>query len=452
MFLLPTLTWADLRRRTGFRLGAMLAALVAAGMLAMAAVTYWLGAAALIHVTDRAIEEQLVLLAARPAPMLPFMIRSRLGHNPAVITLVGLYSAGGTLIVGDLGPKPDVPLDSAVHELRVTQPGGTAEHIRVAARRLPDGTVLAVGRNVAELLAIRRGLMQALALGLVPAVLLSLSGGVTVGMRTERRLAAIRAVAARIMAGHLDERLPVGHRGDELDQLCLISNQLLARSEELVLALKAAGENIAHDLRTPLTSVRMRLERAQCTPAAAPALIDSAMTGLDQVLAIVSALLRIAEIEHGRRIAGFARFDLMLVVKDVAETFRILAEEKRIRLVAAAGASVMITGDRDLLTEALVNLVDNAIKFTMAGGEVQVSVAGEPGRPILRVADRGLGIPMAERDAVFRRFYRSETSRTTPGSGLGLNLVAAIAKLHGFGVRISDNAPGCIVEILCWPS
>lgn len=451
--MLSDLLRGDLRRRTGFRFGLTLAVLLAAGMLAMFAATFWLGSAALLSATDRSVREQVDLLGARPPEMIEFMIASRLGQGPAVVTLVGLYRPDGTLIVGDIGPEPPaVPADGAVHSVSVVELDGTVDQRRVAARRLPDGRFLAVGRSVAEILAVRGDLLRALMLGLVPAVLLSLGGGVLIGMRTERRLAAVRAAAARIMAGHLDERLPVGGRGDDLDQLCRISNQILARTEELVMALRAAGENIAHDVRTPLTAVRMRLERARLIgePGWEP-LVERSIEGIDQVLAIVTALLRIAEIEHGRRVAGFVPFDLAAVMRDAAETFAALAEEKGVLLDVHPSPPIMVVGDRDLVTEAIVNLLDNAVKFTPAGGRVDVSLVGEPNRPVLRVADSGPGIPTAEREAVFRRFHRGERSRTTPGSGLGLNLVAAIARLHGFGVRLGDNEPGCTAELLCWP-
>ncbi|TCZ52755.1 sensor histidine kinase [Roseicella aquatilis] len=446
----------DLFRRTAFRTGLGLAALLSAAMLSVFGVTLWLGSAALSDVTDRSIAEQLELLAARPPELLPFMIESRLNRQPAVITLVGLYAPDGALIIGDIGRvPPDVPLDGRVHALGNPEAGGVpAARLRIAGRRLPDGRLLFVGRDVGDILALRSRLVRALLLGLLPAVVLSILGGAIFGLRAERRLARLRAAAERIMDGHIAERLPVSHRGDELDQACRHMNRVLDRAEELVSALKGVGEDIAHDLRTPLTAVRTGLERglrARDT-VARQAAMERAIAGIDRALAIVSALLRIGEIERGRQRAGFAAFDLAAVLRDAAEAYLPLAEDKGLRLSLDAAGPVQIFGDPALVAEAVMNLLDNAVKFTPAGGTVQVALAGAPDRPVVRIADTGPGIPPEERAAVFRRFWRGDRSRSTQGQGLGLNLVAAIAKLHGFGIRLADSRPGCTIELLCWPA
>lgn len=446
---------SDLLRRTGFRYGVGLAVLLSAAMLSMFGVTFWLGSAALFGATDRSIVEQLELLAARPPDLLPFMIQSRLNHQPAVITLVGLYATDGRLIVGDLGSEPpEIPLDGVAHEVVAAAPPGLpAERRRVAGRRLPDGRLLYVGRNVEEIAEVRGDLIRALLLGLIPAIVLSIAGGAVFGIRAERRLAVLREAAERIIEGHIHERLPVSRREDELDQLCRHMNRVLDRSEELVSALKAVGEDIAHDLRTPLTAVRAGLERG-AKAAGMPdkqAAIERSIAGLDRALSIVTALLRIAEIERARRKAGFSSFDLAAVVRDTAETYLPVAEDKGVRLTVEAAQPVEVSGDQDLLTEALVNLLDNAVKFTPSGGQVSITLGGGPDRPIVRVTDSGPGIPKEEREAVFRRFYRGEKSRSTRGTGLGLSLVAAIAKVHGFAVCLEDDGPGCTMELLCWP-
>lgn len=423
-------------------------------MLSVFGVTLWLGSAALSDVTDRSIAEQLELLAARPPELLPFMIESRLNRQPAVITLVGLYAPDGGLVVGDIGRAPPaVPLDGRVHEQRSAGSGDMrARRLRIAGRRLPDGRLLFVGRDVGDIPALRSRLVRALLLGLLPAVALSVLGGAVFGLRAECRLAGLRAAAERIMDGHIEERLPVSRRGDELDQACRHMNRVLDRAEELVSALKGVGEDIAHDLRTPLTAVRAGLERGLRARDASTrqATMERAIAGIDRALAIVSALLRIGEIERGRRQAGFADFDLAGVLRDATEAYQPLAEDKGLSLSLEIAGPVQVFGDPDLIAEAVMNLLDNAVKFTPVGGAVQVALAGAPDRPVLRIADTGPGIPPEERAAVFRRFWRGDRSRSTQGHGLGLNLVAAIARLHGFGVRLVDGSPGCTIELLCW--
>jgi len=448
----------DVIRRTGFRWSIVVAAVLAAGTMLMFGVVYSLGTDALFRTADKSVLEQLDLLAARPAELLPFMITSRMRDrldNPHVITEVGLFDADGKRIVGDI---PEIPhalrLDGHVHtEVSPRPSADEPQHERVAGRILPDGRILVVARNVDDLLAMRSSILWTLAFALVPAILLSIAGGVIVGTRTQRRLLALRRTAERIIAGHLDERLAARVPGDDLDQLAAIVNRILDRLEALVHALKGAGEDIAHDIRTPLASVRARLERGREHAESRDqllAVVDQSIAGIDQALAIAAALLRIAEIEHSQRYAGFAPFDLAEILRDAAEAYGPVAEDKGVRLTLDAAPAAQILGDRDLMLELVLNLVDNAVKFTPSGGSVRLDLAATPDGPLLRVADSGPGIPEDEMGLVFRRFYRSDKSRSSKGHGLGLSLVAAIAGLHGFRLSLHSAKPGCIVELQCW--
>jgi signal transduction histidine kinase len=446
----------ELVARSGARWGMAVAAPLAAGTLVMLLIAYSSATYALYRTLDQSVIEQLELLSARPPALLPFMISSRMHHGPGVVTLVGLFSPDGTAIVGDIRAiPPGLTLNGKVHDLRIldTDPT-TPERERAAGRQLPDGRILIVARDTAGVLDLRAGLLRALVLAMVPALLLSLAGAALLGHGTRRRLLRLQAAAERIIAGRLDERLPVRTPGDELDQLALIVNRILARMEELVAALKGVGEDIAHDMRTPLATVRARLERARADPAAPPhvtAAIGRAIGGIDRALATMAALLRIAEVEQGRRRAGFAPFDLAEAVREIADAYRPLAEERAIAFAVAAAGPAPATGDRDLFMEAVANLIDNAVKFTPRGGSVRVTLTGPTGRAMLRVADSGPGIAPEERALVFRRFYRSDRSRHTSGTGLGLPLVAAVARLHGFALRVTEGAPGCVMEMDCWP-
>jgi signal transduction histidine kinase len=221
--------------------------------------------------------------------------------------------------------------------------------------------------------------------------------------------------------------------------------------ESMIRALEGVGNDIAHDLRTPLTRARLILERGvshATTLEQLQAAADKAIAGIDQSLSIVTALLRLAEIENGRRCAGFGRVALGDLLREVFDIYEPIAETKGITLRVGISSEPSIRGDRDLLMEAVANLVDNAIKFTPEGGRVDLELLRDGRRSVVRVTDTGAGIAEQEREAVLRRFYRSDKIRSTPGVGLGLNLVAAIVRLHGFRLVI-HSGPGARVEIVC---
>jgi signal transduction histidine kinase len=249
----------------------------------------------------------------------------------------------------------------------------------------------------------------------------------------------------------LRERLPTSGRGDTFDQIAVSVNQMLGDIESLVREIAAVGDNIAHDLRTPLTRVRVRLERGRARAASLDELrtvVDQAIGGLDQSLAIVTALLRIAEIEHSRRLEGFSQVPLGPLVREIWDLYEPIAEDKGVALRVNSADETTVHGDRDLLFEAVANLVDNAIKFTPEGGNVDLTLLSREIGTVVQVRDTGPGITEIERESVTKRFYRSDKSRRTEGLGLGLSLVAAIVKLHGFQFVITAG-PGCTVEIIC---
>ena len=323
--------------------------------------------------------------------------------------------------------------------------------IRAIARHMPNGGALVIGREVDETREISHVVGQALALGLLPGLCLCLLAGAWLSMRAQKRVEEVNQRVQRIIAGDLRERLPHRDVDDPFSRLTVIVNGLLDEMEAMIHALAGVGNDIAHDLRTPLTRARLALERGRTNATTLEQLqsvADKAVANIDQSLTIITALLRLAAIENSRRSAAFGDVALHEMLREVCDIYEPIAENKNINLRVDVGHRFNVRGDRDLLLEAVANLVDNAIKFTPEGGKVNIELLRGDSETIVRVSDTGPGISEQEREAVLRRFYRSDKIRSTPGVGLGLNLVAAIVKLHGFRLVIHSGQGGRL-EIIC---
>jgi signal transduction histidine kinase len=444
----------EFARTTTFRGALAVASIFTLYMLALFGVIYWRTGDYLTARSDAVIALQAKVFAAGSLGEQLIAVDQLLQQDPRNVQHAGLFAPNGRRLGGNLERvPPEITIDGPVRSAVIpVGPGGTdRQAIRAIARSVPGGGVLAIGRDVDETTQISEIVGETLAAGLLPVLCLSIAAGLLLSIRAQRRVAQVNASVQRIVAGDLRQRLPVRGVDDPFDKLATIVNGMLEQIEALIQDIAGVGDDIAHDLRTPLTRARVTLQRGRenaRTLEESQAAIDRAIAGLDQSLAIVTALLRIAEIEHARRLAGFATVALADVVLEVGDMYEPIAEEKDVTLQVDAGARPMVHGDRDLLFEAVANLVDNAIKFTPAGGKVQLALLDRSGESVLRVADTGPGITEAERDMVLRRFYRSDRSRQTRGVGLGLSLVAAIAKLHGFRLTLVPG-PGCVAEIVC---
>jgi signal transduction histidine kinase len=298
----------------------------------------------------------------------------------------------------------------------------------------------------------RRAVIQALIWSIVATLGLGLGVGVLMSRRTLARLEAINQAAERVRRGEVKHRMPVGRRGDEYDRLAENLNAMLEEIERLLGAVRAVTNNIAHDLRSPLTRLKTRLEIALAASEDAAArreAIERALAEADELLATFNALLSIADAEAGTGRAEMDRVDLEGLARDVAELYEPAAEEKGLTLERGLHGPATITGNRQLLFQVLANLLDNAVKYTPSPGRIvlRLEPATEEQGPALIVADSGPGIPAEDRERVLERFVRLDASRSTPGSGLGLSLVAAIARLHAATLALDDNAPGLKVML-----
>lgn len=294
--------------------------------------------------------------------------------------------------------------------------------------------------------------MIELAMVAVAMLLLVLAGlaAVLVTRRTVGRIEQINATSRAIMLSGLDQRIPLRGSNDEWDRVAENLNQMLDRIETLMGEVKQVSDNVAHDLRTPLTRMRGRLEKAYHAPRNSEtdaALIGDTIADLDAVLGMFASITRISEIETRARTGAFRALDLFEIAGEVVELYDAAAEQVATRLSFAGERGVAITGDRDLLFDAIANLVDNAIKHGCKGGQVTVTCRRADGAAVITIADDGPGIPAEQRGHVFKRFYRLEQSRYTSGNGLGLSLVAAVAHLHGAEIALHDNAPGLTVAL-----
>lgn len=409
----------------------------------------WQTAHYLDNVVDRILEQRAHYLASVDRAHLPPLITATAQLDLQGVMSAGLFDAQGHYITGDIDRLPEpLDIDGIVHDL----PGGvrrvSGEHaarIRAVALRLEDGSVMLLARDYGVIdrvgAIIRGSLLWALSLVLVPGLL----GGYLLGRGPLRRVRRVQTAIEPVMRGDLGARLPVSGRRDEIDMLASIVNRMLDQLERLLGEVKGVSDSIAHDLRTPLTRLRTQLHRVQQMSAADDprhGLVERCIVDADALLDRFRALLRISELEDIGRRAGFADVDLADTLRRVHELYAPLAEEKQVDFALDVAALPPLRADANLLFEAIGNLVDNAIKFAPRGGHVRLRGAREGVQVRIDVLDDGPGIAAGEREAVLGRFYRSRSDAGVDGHGLGLPLVAAIARLHGCQFTIGENADG----------
>jgi signal transduction histidine kinase len=434
-------------RTTTFRLTALYGVVFALGAFALLGIIYVQSTGFLTRRVDGILNTQAEALRQAPPEALDRRINYALTLNGERTGVFALFSPNGARLAGNLDVMPaglrvgGAPIESAPSR-------AFPANARLIARALPTGNVLVVGRDVNQLQEMRAIIASALAWSGLSILAFGVVSGVALSIRPLRRLRVLQAVGQDIASGDLKRRMPVSRRHDELDMLAATVNHMMGEVERLMNEVKGSTETIAHDLLRPLTRASTRLHRMTQIGALDLAEIDRVAVEIDDVLSRFRAILRITELEARQRRAGFSPVDLADVVGAVAELYQPLAESRSVSLRAVATSGIVVEADLKLLVEAVSNLVDNAIKFS-GGGMVDVHLGADSDQPCIIVRDSGLGIPAHERTAVLQRFYRGERHRLTEGSGLGLSIVAAVVRLHGFELALEDANPGLRVVIAC---
>jgi signal transduction histidine kinase len=442
-----------------FRLALTYMTLFVLSVMLLLGFIYWFAASYMVRESDELIVAEINDVADRYDMLgldgLVSLIDERLSHQPTGLSVYLLTDHDYSPLAGNLKSWPMAGTDAQgwINFKLVSSEGGHPGENLVRARRftLPGGYHLLVGRIISHLVAMEDRIMITLFWGLGVMLLLGGVVGWWMSRRMALRIETINRTNRDIISGDLSRRIPLQGTNDELDRLAGGINEMLDRIQALMEDVRRITDNIAHDLRTPLgrlhnqlDDLRGEVERAGFDTAG----VDRAKDESERLLATFNALLRIARIEARSRTEGFTPVDLTALVQDVAEYYAPLAEQRNQTLVVDTAPAVRLVGDRDLLFQALANLLDNAVKYTPEAGEIKVTLkVSTADAAELTVADTGPGIPTDAGLQVFRRFFRLESSRSTPGSGLGLSLVEAVAHLHGMTITVTDNAPGTRITL-----
>jgi signal transduction histidine kinase len=427
--------------------------LVLAG--ALIAVVYWIvdstQTAALVNVIDADISTINNGYRGGGVNEAVEIIRQRLGSaDYSNVDLPGGYILLADAASGKLAGNLDSLTPPRLGPISIHRPHQKHGMVLGKGVYLADGLYLFVGRDTAGLDAVRTRILQAFAWLAGATLILAALGGLLFSVQFLRRIDAITKTCNAIVAGRFNDRIALRGSNDELDRLASAINAMLDRIAALLENLRQVSSDVAHDLRTPLTHLRQRLEHAHAASSSVEdysAAVARAIADTDELLRVFTALLRISQIEAGTRVAAFSVLSLSDLLNRIYEMYRPVAEDHGHVLRRDIRAAVHVRGDAELLTQLFVNLVENALRHTPPSTPIVIALAVSADTTTATVCDSGPGIDVDEREKVFRRFYRVTTSRTTPGNGLGLALVGAIAKLHQARIGLSDNAPGLCVSI-----
>jgi signal transduction histidine kinase len=441
-------------RTASFRLSALYAILFGGLVLLLGTAALWSTRSALEQQLTRRIEAEMTLLEqefrASGLDRLIATVEQRTRTKDNLDYFVA--DPAGKRLAGDLVPVPDrlgwLEINSG--QDANGEQSGENEPVRVLVKQLDGGFRLGVGEDLGQVGEMEDAFLGILASAFGIVLVLGIGGGLLLSAAFLRRVDVITRTADAIVAGDLSRRIERTGSGDDFDHLSATLNAMLDRIAGLMENLRQVSSDIAHDLRTPLSRLRQDLEEAKnqdLTAAGYKSVVERAVAEADVLLETFSALLRIAQIEAGTRRSAFRLLDLSDVVRTVAEAYAPAVEERGRRLQTEITDAVQVNGDRGLLSQLFVNLVENALRHTPAGTTITLRLSRQGAAALAEVADTGSGIPKDERAKVLRRFYRLERSRTTAGSGLGLSTVAAIVELHHAAIELLDNEPGLRVVI-----
>ncbi|WP_337271285.1 sensor histidine kinase [Oryzifoliimicrobium ureilyticus] len=442
----------SLRRSTPFRLAVTFGLLFIFTFLVSGAIMYRMLSSGLEHELDASLHEMNAVIASTYAPNdMEDIVATLTSYMELQTTKDGLYSlvdSEGRRVAGNF-TATKMPV--GVHTVTPQELGlpGFSKY-RIEVTKLGQN-LLVVGQSFEDVNNLLRTVLVSLGWAAIIVVSAAIGGGIFLAARAQSRLDAVARTMFDVSNGRLDSRIELQGRNDDLDLVSMQINSALDRLSGLVEGMRQVSADIAHELKTPLNRLKMTLDEAGQDIACAAdvsGLLADARAESDKINSTFEALLRISQIEAGARRERFQKIDLIDIVALVEEVYVGVAEDngQTFRVVAAQSANVL--GDKELLTQLIVNLVENAITHCPEGSSVELSLFSETGQAVVQIADNGPGIPSSERERVFRRLYRLDKSRSTSGSGLGLSLVKAIADLHSAEIKLSDNQPGLAVEIV----
>jgi signal transduction histidine kinase len=453
----PFLAARRLVRTHAFRLAALYFLVFAVSVIGVLFFVYWASADFVERQTEATLDAEITGLAEqytqRGLSGLVQIVAARSAGDRGDGMLYLVTNRDGRPLAGNIQGWPaGVPTRSGSLSFQIQVPlnGQNVPHpARGVLFTIPDGYRLLVGRDISDAAAFRDRIKTTLGWAGLGALVIGLLGGTVMSRNMLRRVEQVNRTAERVIAGNLSDRVPRHGASDEFDQLAANLNGMLDQIERLMTGMREVTDNVAHDLRTPLSRLRARLELAllgPANPASQSEAIRAAIDEADRLIATFNALLSIAAAEAGAGDRADEPLDLGEIARAVVELYEPVAEEKGITLRFTNTAATIIRGDRHLLSQAIANLLDNAVKYGGAS-DIAIAVRREEGRAVIEVADRGPGIPPGDRETVFDRFVRLEPSRSTPGNGLGLSLVRAVARRHDAIATLGDHDPGLKVCI-----
>jgi signal transduction histidine kinase len=425
--------------------------LFVASVLILFGITYWAASVYMSSSLDGAIDSDITeledSLRAGGNEALTAQVEERLQQTPNGPMYYLLQDPNGKVIAGNIPPDHG---GEGRFDLKVPRSNSPSVAVHAHGKTLPDSEHLTVGVDALPRREMHKLIVRVFSWSSAISLVLAFAGGVLISRNVLMRIETISRAARDIMAGDFSRRIPARGKADELDHLVTSLNAMLERNQLAIESVRQVSNDIAHDLRTPLTRLRQQLELALRRARSVEEwqrTADGCISDVDAILEIFGALLRIAQIESGMPARRFAKVDLSEVLRTVIEVYQPMAEEKEQPFTAVIASGLTVWGDRELLTQMTANVIENAIKHSPRGTSISLVTSESASTITVAVSDSGPGIPSEQRARVFRRFYRLERSRSTPGNGLGLSLVEAIAALHQIGIELTDNAPGLRVTL-----